>query len=99
VGRRLYTQQAARFRKEIRPPSAEDIKQADIIEAGTKALVASLRPLLEENPHRLLRTLQKHEVEGAVVAVISAYIAKRQELAEAAAKLSDRIDDIGVLAA
>lgn len=80
--------QAARFRGEIRPPSEEDVKQAEIMGAVGKSIVAVLRPILEANRDRFLRTLQQHELDAVAVAAISAYIATRLAIEERDASAS-----------
>ena len=86
--------QAARFRKEPRPATIEDLRQQEIIDYVGKGVVAALRPILEANPHKLLGNLQRHELDVMVVGAISAYIEKRQELEAAAKALNDPVDDI-----
>jgi hypothetical protein len=52
-----------------------DIKEMSA--ALKKAAVEALRPVLRENEHKLLRSLQDHELEAVVWAVVDAYVKTR----------------------
>lgn len=89
-----------RGRKDAPPPrvpTREDGLQAEMTEAGRKAAVDALKPLLAENPHRLLRTLTPDEVDSVVVAVIAAYTQTRA-LLQVREDFDDELDDILPLA-
>lgn len=90
-----------RGRKEAPPPSRvptrEDGLQAEMTDAARKAAVGALKPLLAENPHRLLRTLTPGEVDSVVVAVIAAYTQIRA-LLQVREDFDDDLDDILPLA-
>lgn len=78
--------------------SEDDKAQAEITEAACAAVVEALRPLVVEDPTRLLRTLKKDEVLKIAVAVVTAYVNKRAAV-EADMKrrlLDDPVDDLFV---
>ncbi len=79
-----------------RKPSSEDLKQADLTKAATDAAIAALKPLVKENPNKLLVNVARHEMECMVVAACSAYTKRRGEL-ELLDELNDDISDIGML--
>ena len=91
------SRQDARFRKEPRKPTQEDLKQAEIIEAVGKGIVAALRPILTENPYKLLSTLQRDELDAVTVGAIAAYIEVRQRL-EIGEELNDSLTDLAPFA-
>lgn len=74
-----------------RKPTVEDKLQAEITAAAVKGMVAYLKPIVNADPSRLLKSLYPHEAEGLAVAAISAYVEiserKRREL-------NDPIDDL-----
>lgn len=78
----------------VKPPTHEDGLHAEIMGAMRKAAVDALKPLLEENPHRLLRTLSIGDVDGLTVAVQVAYVRKRDELEKREALRADFNDDL-----
>jgi len=80
-----------------RTPSAEDAAQAEIHKAACKAAVDAMRPMLEENPNKLMKHLYPHELDAIVAATIGAYVVKRDEMerrAALAAELNDPINDL-----
>lgn len=82
--------------KEPRKPTRDDEAQARITEAATDAAIEALKPTLEGQPYRLVRSLERHEVMAMAVAVIAAYTQ-----AEAAEEFRDKnfndpIDDLFV---
>ena len=84
--------QRTRFRKEPRPATKDDLRQAEIISEVGKGIVAALRPILTENPYKLLNTLRRDELDAVTVAAISAYIEVRQRL-EIDEELNDTLTD------
>jgi hypothetical protein len=77
---------------EARTPSREDLLHGELATVVRGAVVGALRPLLKDNPHRLLRTLTPGEVDGMCCAAIAAYVAKRDEMEKREA-LRDDFDD------
>lgn len=59
-----------------------------------KAAVEYLRPLLKEQPNRLLRTLTKPELEGMLMSGLTEFIkARAKRLSEMP---NDRLDDLPI---
>ena len=87
-----FDHKKARFRKEPRSATKDDLRQAEIISEVGKGIVAALRPILAENPYKLLNTLRRDELDAVTVAAISAYIEVRQRL-EIDEELNDTLTD------
>lgn len=73
-----------------RVPTHEDLKQTRILKACNKAVIEALRPIVTENPHKLVKMLAPNEIEAVAVGVVSAYITERI----AAEELNDKIEDL-----
>lgn len=71
-------------------PTAEDLKQTRILKACSKAVIEALRPIVTENPHKLVKMLAPNEIESVAVSVATAYINERV----AAEQLNDKIEDL-----
>jgi hypothetical protein len=88
-------QRAREWARKPRAPTLDDKAQAEVTKAVEKAIVAALRPLLAENEHRLLRTLQPNEVEAMAVGAITAHLAALAATGKADL-LNDDISDLFV---
>ena len=89
--------QRTRFRKEPRSATKDDLRQAEIISEVGKGIVAALRPILTENPYKLLNTLRRDELDAVTVGAIVAYIEVRQRL-EIGEELNDSLTDLAPFA-
>ena len=89
--------QRTRFRKEPRSATKDDLRQAEIISEVGKGIVAALRPILAENPYKLLNTLRRDELDAVTVGAIAAYIEVRQRL-EIGEELNDSLTDLALFA-
>lgn len=78
-----------------RVPTKEDGLQADMTAVATDAAIAALKPIVKDNPHKLLVNLARHEMEGMVVAAVTAYETHRRHL-EVLDDLNDDISDVGM---
>ena len=92
-----FDHKKARFRKEPRSATKDDLRQAEIISEVGKSIVAALRPILTENPYKLLSTLQRDELDAVTVGAIAAYIEVRQRL-EIGEELNDSLTDLAPFA-
>lgn len=57
-----------------RSPNADDLQQTETMRRAAQAVRVHLKAVLTDNPHRLIRNLKRHEIEGIAVAAIAAYI-------------------------
>ena len=80
---------------EVRKPSREDKLQAEITRAASKAVFDALRITTAQDPHRTIRSLQKHEIEAVAIATVTAYINAR-DLVEFAEDLQPLRSDISI---
>ena len=87
-----FDHKKARFRKEPRPATKDDLRQAEIISEVGKGIVAALRPIFGAKAPYLLKTFQPDELDAVTVAAISAYIEVRQRL-EIDEELNDTLTD------
>lgn len=83
--------------KKPRPQSEQDRVQKEITAAVEKALVDSMRPMIEAEPCKLVRSFQPHQVASMAVAAITAYIQARgraEKVFLMGMELNDPIDDL-----
>jgi hypothetical protein len=73
--------------EKIRPTSTSqhsDKLQAEWTKAAADALIAVFKPMVQENPNLLVKSLQPHHFERLAIDCVDAYVTtrRRQELAE-----------------
>lgn len=69
-----------------------DLQDRAVRDKARTAAVAYMRPLLEANPNRLLKTLTAMELDGIVQSALTEFIKARAELA--AQMPNDPLDDL-----
>lgn len=91
--------QVVRFKGEAyyrcRPLTKDDLMQQDATDKAVDAAIARLKPIVKDNPNKLLANLARCDVEGMVIDAIAACDKRRREL-EVIEELNDDISDIGL---
>ena len=73
-------------------PSPDDLAEKECIDAAVEAAIGAIKPWVQSNPARTLKSLRRAELESLVWAAVGAWIAKRSALE--AAMQNNAIDDI-----
>lgn len=74
--------------------TADDLQEKELIDLAVQSVIEVMRPWIQANPARLLKSLTKQEAESMVYAALGRWIAERSKKEAAAEALNDPIDDI-----
>jgi hypothetical protein len=80
-------------RKSATPPSRLRPDEAEAIDAAMAAALETLKPLVQNNPARTLKSLRPAELERMVIAAVSGWIVTRSTQAKLLGVPVDQMDD------
>ena len=72
----------------------DDLQEKELIDLAVLSVVEVVKPWVQANPARLLKSLTKLEAESIVYAALGRWIVERSKREAAASPLNDRIDDL-----
>ena len=83
--------------KPVRRPTKADLQQKAIMDCVAKAVVAAMKPMVDDEPCKLVKSFVRADIDKISFEAIAAYIDARHD-AELAEELNDDISDVGVWA-